>query len=513
VAANNQIGSGAVVMSASADPLIMGLNRSQAALDAWGAKAKASMNATTSSLSSMMTSAYNRHNDSLANKMKSGFDRWQAEQKARSLAALPATLNQKAAAAQVQAQLDALRHSTDAASGSANALSTGLGGIAKGLKLTETLGMGALGALAALHKASLDAFAMQHGDKLAAGLEERRRLANQVGEALDKVYAKQQDRARNVDDLSSYYAIQSEIEAAIQDLDGKERWLGTLRKLDAARMNDFDRYLGKATLGHIPIFDMIHQQQEQGLRQNLEEAQKRHDDLKKHIEMLKGMSLMGLAKSGAVDPLVKGLDDAISKGKEFFGLVTGNATAIRKQTADTIKSLREQHDLMGLDPGEEAVQRARSAGETDEQKLAEIRLRAEANARKQATLAIDEQIKAMELEAATYGMAAEAAKRYQLEQAGATADQLKKFDELNEKTRRMRDGIEAAMAPKVAGAVLAGSEQAYAVEVRMKGFDIGDGNAIHKANGEKLDKLIDVQKEQARNVDALMQGMIRLEGM
>lgn len=510
MAANNQIASGSVTISASTDPLVAGLQQAEARVNAWGARTKANMAANNASLSAQMATAWDRHNDTLANKMRAGFEKMQAEQKAKALAASPQVQNQKAAAAQVQAHLDALRRSTDAASGSANALSTGLGGIAKGLKLTETLGMGAIGALAALHKASLDAFAAQQGDKLAAGLEERQRLADKVTESLDKMYATQQGRARNVDDLSSYFAAQGEIETAIKDLEGKEKYLHMLKKLDTARMNDFDRYLGKATLGNIPVFDMIHKQEEQFLKQNLQEAQKRHDDLKRQIEVLRGMSLMGLAKS-TVDPLVQKLDDAIGKGKEFLGLVTGNAAEMRKAVDSAMRQGKQDYALAGLDPIEAEIQKKRAEGGWDEQKLAEHRLYLEAAARKQATRAINDQLRAMELETDMYGMTAEAAKRHQLVQAGATADELARFDKIIAKSQAMKDSIEALKAPKVAGAILAGSEQAYAVEVRMKGFDVGDGNAINKANGEKLDKLIQTTKEQAKDIADMKAGFIRIE--
>lgn len=182
-------------------------------------------------------------------------------------------------------------------------------------------------------------------------------------------------------------------------------------------MNDFDRYLGKATLGNIPIIDMIHKQEEQLLKQKLQEAQKRHDDLKKQIEVLKGMSLMGLAKSTA-NPLVKGLDVAIGKGKEILGLVTGNASAIRKDTDSPIKNLKDSGDMIGLSHGDAAVLEAKKRGKTDLDKLARLRMLTEENARKQLTAGVEELIKALRLARETYGMTAEAAMLYRLEQQG-----------------------------------------------------------------------------------------------
>ena len=61
--------------------------------------------------------------------------------------------------------------------------------------------------------------------------------------------------------------------------------------------------------------------------------------------------------------------------------------------------------------------------------------------------------------------------------------------------------------------MLAGSQEAYAVEVRMKGFDIGDGNAIHKENKILLEKIVEQGKGQGADIAAMKAGLIKLEGL
>lgn len=518
MSANNQIGSGAVVISASADPLVAGLTQSKAKIDAWGVQAQASIKASTGGLSSMMAQAWEKSNDTLASKMQAA---WARQREASRLMAISAPKDDAFLAgldkahADVQQWAEKTQRHLDTKGldlGGKRGGKNGGGkiGVLKGLKLGEAGELGLTGAMVSLGVAVANAFSTQAVDQFNTAMERSKQIAGDLEDAMSKADAARLDRIKG----GSVAEIDAMMKSAKLSKDGMEQELNRLREKQREMQSSDSRYVAKGTLGWIGAIGDRFETEERELKEGLDAADKRlrrHREYLEQLEKTKAAMLAGVARQ-YTDPLVKGLDDALTKGKEFFGLIVGNSAAIRKETEATIKSLREEHDLMGLDPGATAVQKAKDGGETDPNKLAEIRLRAEANERKKATLAIDEQIKAMQLEAAVYGMTSEQAKRHQMVLAGATADQLKQFDDLAQKARALKEGIEAAMAPKLAGAVLAGGQEDYAVNVRMQGFDIGDGNAIHKENGVKLDKILEANKAQAKDIADMRGAVIKLEG-
>ena len=165
------------------------------------------------------------------------------------------------AAARMKTMLEGIDKSAGKSNESFGKVGAGLGGIVKGLKLTETAGMGVVGMLTMLHKAAFDAFAMQHDVKLYSSLEESARLAAKLDESLRKLYADQMFEASRVD-FQSWAEFQRGVKAATKSLDGMERSLLSLKDIRRSLEGDYDRFLGKATLGRIGIFDTIHKQQE-----------------------------------------------------------------------------------------------------------------------------------------------------------------------------------------------------------------------------------------------------------
>lgn len=490
MATNNQIGSGAVVLVANADKLVAGLKQAEAETNDFAKR-------TQSKLSSAMSQMWER--DRNVAKAMAGGD-W--SQVLNGPPKPPKPID-TAAAAQAKSLMEGLSKSAASANASVDKMNMGLGGIAKGLKLSEAAGMGLLGAMTALHKAAFDAVALQHNDKLASGLEERERLEGRFVDHRQK-YFENRNKIAEQTDFDSLGDTLEMIKTQRKELHGIERSLNGMKDLKQKMENDFDRYLGKSTVGKLPVFDTIHKQQEQFLKSNLSAKQKQYDDQMKHVNELTAHLVDGLVKREIWPPIRSGLDEYMGKAKSFFDLVVGNHKAIQDATKETIRNLEDEaaaYDKVGMSAGDAAVFDAKRRGETNEEKLAEIRIKAETNDRRKNKIAIDEEVKAMEKQAGAYGLTAAAAKRKDLIDRNATEEQLKLYDAAVEKMNQIDRERAMNASDRFAAAIQAGSKEAYSVEIRMKyGSEFQDQNRVHKENGRKLDE---IKKGQLKVVDAV----------
>lgn len=498
--AANSIASGSVTLGVSADPLVAGLNKASGEVDAWGVKAQASLKASTGGMAAAMSAAWEKDRG-LSKAMAKG--NWSGVTGPSPAEIERAQKAAKAHAERMRLHLDSFSKGGDG--GKAVGNDQGIKDVAKGLKFGEMAALGLGGAIAAVGLGVAKAFDTASVEAFNASMQRSNEIAAHLDKAMAKFSAGQEFRAKNVSGLESWSAIQAEIKSSEKSLAGFEERMKKVRKIEEIQQNP-GAQLAKSLTSWIPGLSGMYERADAKAKSFSETTKKQFEEAKQRIEALKGLSLLSGAQAAA-DPLVKGLDAALAKGKEFFNLVVGNSAAIRKETDAAIKGLRQAYDSLGMSPGAKAMFDRKAAGETDPNKIAEAALFAEAAARKQNTLSIDEQIKSMERQNATYGMTAEEAMRYDLIQKEATAGQLARFDELTRKSRELRAGIEAAMAPKLAGAVLAGTQEAYALEVRNQGFDIGDGNAVHKENGRKLEKIEESNKELLREVQEMRIGI------
>jgi|GEM_PF-4230426 len=91
-------------------------------------------------------------------------------------------------------------------------------------------------------------------------------------------------------------------------------------------------------------------------------------------------------------------------------------------------------------------------------------------------------------QAETFGMTAAQSELYSLKQRGATDEMLRQAEA---RAQHMQDltNIMADNGPKLAGAIEAGSTEAFAASLQVRGFDVGDANEVHRDNGKKLEKI------------------------
>jgi chromosome segregation ATPase len=107
-------------------------------------------------------------------------------------------------------------------------------------------------------------------------------------------------------------------------------------------------------------------------------------------------------------------------------------------------------------------------------------------------------------QAQTFGMTATQAEIYGLKAKGATEKQLAEAEALAAHMKQL-EGIMKDSGPKLAGAIEFGSAEAFKAELSSKGFDVGDGNAIHKDNGKKLEKIAELNKEFNAKMEKLIE--------
>ena len=237
----------------------------------------------------------------------------------------------------------------------------------------------------------------------------------------------------------------------------------------------------------------------------MEETQKKYDDLKKHIDAMKGASLLSLGKREFADPFSAAIDAAAEKLKAIGNLVVGNHKAIQSSTRATIQGLKAEYYKLGMTAVQAAKYDLKDRGETDRVALIKTGAIVEAAERKKVVLAIEEQNKALEKQVQTLGMTEMQAKRFDLVMQEATADELYRFDTIAAHYDKMNKALAAATPGfKLAGAMEYGSQEAINLDLRAKGFDFTSKDDEKKKTNEKLEQLRLEFKQMNRQIEGVM---------
>lgn len=420
MATPNQIASGAVVLVASADQMVAGLDQAKSRVDRWGKQVESSVAATsarTTGLMESMRAKWVASQDTWANHASSKWGAWQAE-RARLVPHYDADNVARSKAMLAGLDQAGAKQEKDFAAINASALALKATIVALGVKIAQ-------------------AFSSHYVEQFNLAMQRSRQLAADLEEAMAKRFASRQFDASRVS-ISSWAERRKEIESTEKSIDALQKRLADVRGRQEKLQQDGG--LGKQLFGWIPGVGDRYKQVEEQLQQKREETERQLREEKRQLEAFKASLLANVFKNEVGDPLTKGVDQFMGKMQEFGSRVLANNRAILED-------------------------------------------------RKRQLEAIEQQLKAMEREALLYGMNAEQAKRLTLMLDGATDEQLAKYDRLVEHLRRLKTIEAGYAAPKLASAIEAGSSEAYALGLRLKGFDIGDGNAVAKESKDLLEKI------------------------
>jgi hypothetical protein len=325
-------------------------------------------------------------------------------------------------------------------------------------------------------------FSTHYVDQFNLAMERGAAITKQLGAAIEKV----NEKRLKVFDESGSASIEQLEEwklTADKSLLGMQATVRKYRDQQDEMAESMGRSLVKGTMGWMgPIGDRFKAEEDE-LKSQLEHAQttlsghqKYLEDLAQRIKKLQAEQ----ALPGIMNPVF--LDALAKKSLEAAKSITGSTDSIIKGLtrvydtmgmSDVDKAIYDAKEKGITNPNDLAEIRLRAeAGEIKKRHLDE------ADAAKKRNEAIEEGLKTKLQEIETYGLDEQAVKRLEMVKDGATESQLKRFDLMAAASEKMHAAMEESArthSPKIAGAIASGSADAFKMHLKLQGFDMGDG--------------------------------------